>query len=532
MSLNLSYPGVYIQEVDPGVRTIVGVPTSITAFVGRARRGPVDDPTRISSFADYARTFGGLWEGSSMSYAVRHFFLNGGADAIIVRVHNPSAQGATDTAPADLPGENGGPALHLAAANPGTWANNVKVFVDYGPQGSAPLAAPRFNLLIQEVDPADPTKVVAEERFIRLDVDAAASSSVKRVLEQQSNLVRVLDPLPPVGVRPAESAPQPDPPPAPGQPGVIWLTNGLDGVAVTAAQVTAPGLAGTKQGIYALDRADLFNLLCIPPYDRDHEVANADWAEAAAYCLQHRAVLLVDGPSAWNDPAHVITGLQALKMTASMNAAVYFPWIRVADPMKQNLLVDFPPSGAIAGVIARTDANRGIWKSPAGLEASVAAQGLTVRLNDSENGRLNPLGVNCLRSFPNKGRVVWGARTMDGADELASQWKYLAVRRVALYIEESLYRGTQWVVFEPNDERLWSQIRLNLGSFMHDLFRQGAFQGISPREAYFVKCDSETTQQSDIDRGIVNILVGFAPLKPAEFVVIKIQQIVNLKPES
>jgi phage tail sheath protein FI len=151
-------------------------------------------------------------------------------------------------------------------------------------------------------------------------------------------------------------------------------------------------------------------------------------------------------------------------------------------------------------------------------------QALTYLLTDGENGRLNPLGVNCLRNFPVYGNVAWGARTLKGADTLASEWKYIPVRRTALFIEESLYRGTKWVVFEPNDEPLWAQIRLNIGAFMHDLFRQGAFQGKTPREAYFVKCDKETTTQNDINKGVVNIVVGFAPLKPAEFVIIKIQQ--------
>jgi phage tail sheath protein FI len=174
----------------------------------------------------------------------------------------------------------------------------------------------------------------------------------------------------------------------------------------------------------------------------------------------------------------------------------------------------------------RTDAARGVWKAPAGLEATVSGvSGLTVKLTDGENGQLNPIAVNCLRNFPNFGTVVWGSRTLDGADQLASEWKYVPVRRVALFIEESLYRGTQWVVFEPNDEPLWAQVRLNIGAFMHNLFRQGAFQGKTPNEAYFVKCDKETTTQNDINLGIVNIVVGFAPLKPAEFVIIKIQQI-------
>jgi hypothetical protein len=185
----------------------------------------------------------------------------------------------------------------------------------------------------------------------------------------------------------------------------------------------------------------------------------------------------------------------------------------------------FVPCGAVAGVIARTDTQRGIWKAPAGLDAAlVGVAQLSVPLTDMENGELNPKGINCLRSMPAAGRIIWGARTLQGDDRLSSEWKYIPVRRVALYIEESLYRGTQWVVFEPNDEPLWAQIRLNVGSFMHGLFRQGAFQGASPKEAYFVKCDKETTIQDDINKGIVNIMVGFAPLKPTEFVVIKIQQ--------
>jgi hypothetical protein len=180
----------------------------------------------------------------------------------------------------------------------------------------------------------------------------------------------------------------------------------------------------------------------------------------------------------------------------------------------------------MAGIIARTDAQRGVWKAPAGTEASLrGVRELSYKMTDNDNGRLNPLGINALRTFPVIGRVAWGARTTAGADQLASEWKYTPVRRLALYIEESLYRGTQWAVFEPNDKPLWAQLRKSVGGFMQTLFRQGAFQGATPSEAYLVKCDSETTTQADIDRGIVNIVVGFAPLKPAEFVIIKIRQL-------
>ena len=208
------------------------------------------------------------------------------------------------------------------------------------------------------------------------------------------------------------------------------------------------------------------------------------------------------------------------------NAAVYFPRTFVPDPVNGNRLRSVAASGTIAGLYARTDATRGVWKAPAGTDASLQnVQALAYTLTDLQNGALNPLGVNCLRTFPIYSHICWGARTLDGADQLASEWKYVPIVRLALFIEESLFRGTKWVVFEPNDEPLWAQIRLNVGVFMNGLFRQGAFQGQTPKDAYFVKCDAETTTQADRNLGIVNIEVGFAPLKPAEFVVITIQQI-------
>ena len=257
------------------------------------------------------------------------------------------------------------------------------------------------------------------------------------------------------------------------------------------------------------------------------------YQDAMTYCVVRRAVLLVDPPAAWSAnkataAATALAGLSGLGLAgpAARNAALYFPPLVEADPLHDGQLETFVPCGAVAGVMARTDATRGVWKAPAGLDAALnGIQGFAVNLTDPENGLLNPVGINCLRSFPVNGRVIWGARTLRGADQLADEYKYVPVRRLALFLEESLYRGTQWVVFEPNDEPLWSQIRLNVGAFMQNLFRLGAFQGKTPQEAYLVKCDKETTTQNDINLGIVNILVGFAPLKPAEFVIIKVQQL-------
>jgi phage tail sheath protein FI len=218
--------------------------------------------------------------------------------------------------------------------------------------------------------------------------------------------------------------------------------------------------------------------------------------------------------------------LAGVGATRDRNNAYFFPPLRLPDPLSENRPRTVSPSGTVAGIYARTDSERGVWKAPAGTEARVrGADVVGPPLSDADSGTLNPLGVNALRSFPVFGNVVWGARTGVGADQLASEWKYAPVRRTALYIEESLVQGLRWVVFEPNDEPLWAQIRLNVGAFMQTLFRKGAFQGTTPREAYLVRCDRTTTTQADIDNGVVNILVGFAPLRPAEFVVIQIQQL-------
>ncbi|MDB5661830.1 MAG: hypothetical protein JWN59_168 [Sphingomonas bacterium] len=287
------------------------------------------------------------------------------------------------------------------------------------------------------------------------------------------------------------------------------------------------GSAVDRTGIQALEDVDLFNILCIPEAtnlsDTDYR---ALYAAAEAYVEDRRAMLIVDIPQDVRRLDEMQTWLSENEPLRHANGVVYFPRTNILDVLNGNRPRSMASSGTIAGLWARTDAQRGVWKAPAGTDARLRnVESLSYLLTDPENGVLNPLGVNCLRNFPVFSNICWGARTLDGADVLASDWKYVPVRRTTLFIEESLFRGTKWAVFEPNDEPLWSQIRLNVGAFMHDLFRKGAFQGTTPRDAYFVKCDGETTTQSDIDLGIVNVEVGFAPLKPAEFVILKIQQI-------
>jgi phage tail sheath protein FI len=518
MPVNPTYPGVYVEEIPSGVRTITGVATSITAFVGRALRGPISWPVTINSFADFERVFGGLWVESSLGFAVQDFYLNGGSQAIVVRL-----VGATGSAVAQI-NANG---LQLTAVSAGTWANSLRARIDKNVLQSA---ADRlgvdlddlFNLTVRDGS----TGVI--ETFANVTyVDS--SRRVDMVLDSGSQLVRALPTLPTAVV--AHAAP------AAGQN--VWtlpaLSSPVSSTALGAdggdlSHLEVLGSEAGKTGMFALENADLFNILCIPPYKSDGNIDYAGTsdliAQAAAYCERRRAMFIIDPPTTWISKDLAKSNLAADIGTTSKNTALYFPRLRRANPLRSNQLENFAPCGAVAGIFARTDSTRGVWKAPAGMEATLNGTiQLSVPLTDPENGELNPLGINALRVRPAVGPVVWGARTRQGDDRLASEWKYIPVRRLALYIEESLYRGSQWAVFEPNDEPLWAQLRLNIGAFMHNLFRQGAFQGRTPNEAYLVKVDKETTTQNDIDRGIVNILVGFAPLKPAEFVILQIQQL-------
>ena len=546
MPTQVSYPGVYIEELPSGVRTITGVATSITAFLGRTPRGKSDEPVLISSFGDFERQFGGLHSGYPVTFAIKDFFLNGGSQALIVRLFKKpdSSDGIADIA---ATGEVNG--VNLRAANPGVWGNSLEAKTDkdgitggtsgtiseilkrYRLEGTSLTENNFFNLTVTDKSTGE------VERFLNLSTDVKAGVRyIETVLNRESQLIRFKKPATSEGTNGGET----------GGGGASSGTTGGSGTSGTsdlggkdsADLDQSSYLGGTtdqfeqkKKGLYALAKADLFNLLCIPPDTAEGDTDKAIYDAALIYCQKRRAMLIVDPPSGWKTSSDLVsdavTKLSELNLSGekARNGAIFYPRVIQADPTQEGEIRTFAPSGIIAGIMARTDATRGVWKAPAGLDASLSGvQGLEVNLTDTENGTLNQLGINCLRSFPVNGRVVWGARTLRGADQLADEYKYIPVRRLVLFIEESLYRGTQWAVFEPNDEPLWAQLRLNIGAFMNNLFRQGAFQGRTPQEAYFVKCDKETTTQNDINLGIVNVVVGFAPLKPAEFVVIKIQQ--------
>jgi uncharacterized protein len=511
MPVTPTYPGVYIEELSSGVRTITGVATSITAFIGRALKGPLSEPIRVQNFGEFQRQFGGLWRESTMSYAVQQYFLNGGQDALIVRVYNGDKKQDTATLALDP--------LALQATSPGLWGINLQAFIDHETKNSETF----FNLTVQLLESPISARLIVNETLRNLSIDKNSSRFYKKIIELESELVDVTPGSPDLSSQPAATPKT--------QPAKALLTGG-DGGEITDNDIASEDLRLNREGLYALEKADLFNLLCIPPLTRDTDVSlDPTMSAAVKYCQERRALLLVDSPLSTKTVSGAAANIDAIRDALGgeefgKNAAVFFPRIKMGDPLQENRTEEFAPCGVIAGIFARTDATRGVWKAPAGIEAGIlGVRELSYKMTDGENGILNPKGLNCIRLFRNYGNVLWGSRTLAGSDAIGSEWKYIPVRRFALFLEESLYRGTQWVVFEPNDEPLWAQIRLNLGAFMNNLFRQGAFQGKTPKEAYFVKCDKETTTQNDINLGIVNIIVGFAPLKPAEFVIIKFQQI-------
>jgi phage tail sheath protein FI len=639
----LSYPGVYIEEVPSGVRTITAVSTSTAAFVDFFREGPMDKAILIQGMTDFARIFGGLDRRSPASYAIAQFFLNGGQECYVVRVTNGATPAAVATGSVQDEGL-GATILTFLASNAGAWGGNLRVDIDQ--ETDDPNAA--FNVYVRRYAD-DGETVLVEESFLKVSVEVTNARYVKTIINDESVLVTVdhtptgtsPEPLPAatgtkgatlaaltqaqlntlaggkfdvtIGAvtktatldswtagavttlsqlrarveRALRNADSLDPAFAgasadliggqlvvrsgkrastygPAQTTAIanagadpsattlgfdastvlanvqeypldtgatiaaWVpgTKGDDGDLPDAGDIIGSQAIDPPTGMFALDKADLFNILCLPAAaDLADSSMIAVVSNALKYCADRRAFMIIDIPETINTIQEMKDWLDAHADFREKNAAIYFPRMNIPDPLDGFRSKNVAASGPIAGVYARTDAERGVWKAPAGIEAGLeGVTELAFKMTDKQNGTLNVLGINCLRVFPVNGKVVWGARTLAGADAIGSVWKYVSTRRLALNLEESLFRGTKWVVFEPNDEPLWANIRLNINAFMNSLFRQGAFQGTDPKQAYFVKVDAETTTQDDRNKGIVNIDVGFAPLNTAEFVVLRIQQ--------
>ena len=460
MPVTPTFPGVYIEEVPSGVHPITGVATSITAFIGRALRGPVDEAITITAYGDFERIYGGLWLESNLGYAVNDFYRNGGSTAIIVRVHKKKA---SDTAGITL-GTAAAEKLVLEASSPGEWGSKLSATIDNLVKDTSPPDTTLFNLTVTD------TATGKVESFRNVSFASGSPRRVDLVLAAESTLVVMKDPLP--------TSPQS------AFPVIATATNGNDGDAVDAAlYTTGANLRTNKKGLYALENADIVNLLVIPPYTAGGEIDSTVLADTIAYAEERRAVVIMDPPAAWTSLDKAVTGASAGSFTSSKNAAVYFPRVNQPDALRDGQIGIFAPCGAIAGVIARTDADRGVWKAPAGLDATLRRRhGARASAHRPRERRAQPARRQLPADVPRRRAHRLGCAHARGrrSARLASGSTSRSAA-LALFLEESLYRGTQWVVFEPNDEPLWAQIRLNVGAFMHGLFRQGAFQGTTPQ---------------------------------------------------
>ncbi|MFW9918567.1 MAG: phage tail sheath family protein [Candidatus Thorarchaeota archaeon] len=620
-----SYPGVYIQEVPTVARTIAGVSTSITVFIGLASAETSNPlkPKRIVSYQEYEREFGPPHPNSDLASSVRMFFQNGGSVCYIINIID-DAVFASNT----VKSAGGSEILEFKTVARGRIGNlfsvklskkngtyDVDVFLDnlkvetikdcelLGSDNAASFTKKCEKSEYIRCETKDATKVIdtfasnlvnSEKLYAKLvdgrdnslpTVDVCAQK-YKDAIDNLSDIdifnlmiiTRLDEVAPEDATAPVISFRQPlnnaivdedqtgdgvsD---LPIDIDVVWTCddpnakfelylNDANRVDLIAGSVThtyqVAAVGGYTIKLIAIDTKGNTSTASVTFTVSDQpDFVGAGWdslppaivpsvgmtdqayrdilEKASPYCKQRRAFLLIDPLSTWTTKD--ITTAQLLEIRDKVEdeyCALYFPHIviREYNPVeKKSSDKKIGPAAAVAGIISDVDASRGVWKAPAGINTDITGvESVSVTLIDEHNGVLNLQAVNCLRTFP-AGTVVWGARTVAGFQE--GEWKYIPIRRLALYIEESLYRGTQWVVFEPNDEPTWAAVRATVTDFMMDLFRKGAFQGSSPKEAFFVKCDKDTTTERDRNLGVLNIIIGFAPLKPAEFVVIQIQQI-------
>ncbi len=495
-------PGVYVQEVASGSKPIEGVGTAVAAFVGFAAQGPANTPTLVTNWTQFVQKFGDFEEGSYLAHAVYGYFLNGGGSAYIVRIGGVGdAAGSVAAAELSASSDKGGQVLYrITAADP-------------GPAGDA------ITVEIQDAtEPAEETvKIVVsrggkvEETFDNLTVKRGPRNIVTQ-LRQRSKLVRIEE----VATGDALSIPDTK---------RVQLAGGS---AVSAVRVTADDYIGSsadRTGFGGLEAVDEVTMLAVPDlmsvYQKgiiDLEALQAVQLAMIAHCeLMGDRVAILDAPPGLN--AQQVKEWRVDKAGYdSKYTTLYWPWIKVFDPV-QGQAVHVPPSGYIAGIWARNDDTRGVHKAPAN-EVVRGAISLELQITKGEHDQLNPVGVNCIRSFPGRGIRVWGARTLSSDPE----WRYLNVRRLFNYVEESILEGTQWVVFEPNDHRLWDSVKRTINAFLRRVWRDGALFGTTSAEAFFVKCDAENNTQDTIDVGQLIIDIGIAPVKPAEFVIFRISQ--------
>jgi uncharacterized protein len=541
MPITPTYPGIYIQEAPSSTHTIAAAPTNIAVFIGythplKTPKSVWGKPFQIFGFQDYVRQFGGFVRSGAyanaahdfadMAEAVNQFFLNGGTQAYVIGLV-PQALNGVASLGQDANGFLGSQPQPIGSV---TFAareiTDDKYVMTISVRPNLPIVSPPSNetadIMITYGPATGPGTVTETYRRVSLtpmlDATTPDPNYIMTRIGTEANPVSALVTVQSVG----------SPPFFPAAPVTQSFATSLPS---STSLFQAADFNPALQQDSDLDKLPIFNLMVLPGVTNTTVLS-----EALAFCERKRAFLIMDPPlesTADSPPLRIQDYVGGPDLPKGKNGALYFPYLLSPDPLtglatnpvtgKTN---EIPPAATVAGICAATDVSRGVWKAPAGFQATTTnTTGVVTRgrMTDQRQGVLNPLGVNCLRDFPNIGTAVFGARTL--VTQTDEQWRYVPVRRMALFLEQTLYANLGWVVFEPNAEPLWTAIAQSISTFMMGLFRQGAFQGTTPSQAFNVQCNSQTTTQADINNGIVNIVVAFAPLKPAEFVVITIAQL-------
>jgi len=480
-------PGIYIEEIDIGSKPIEGVSTSTAGFVGQAEKGPLD-PRLITSFEQFSRTYGGYIKDSYLAYAVDGFFRNGGSRCYIARVIGSGAKKAKVSI------NSKSEEIEVVANGPGLWGNNIKVAIEKGT-----LDGSLIKLTVYSGKSEKDTSPSVVEVFDNLSVDLSASNYCMKMINEISDYVTI-------------NHKGPKTPTAEPSTGLQALTGGTEGDALAATDFSgSSNVPGERTGLDAFNEIDDISIVCIPDEDKFPDVLHGD---LVTHCERRK------------DRFAILQAAKSSKNVATLRpsetskyAAYYYPWIKILDPLT-GMPILIPPGGHVAGVYARVDQEKGVHKAPAN-EAINGVMALEFKITKGEQDVLNPKGVNCIRAFPGRGILIWGARTSSSDPA----WKYVNVRRLFIFVEKSIEAGTQWAVFEPNDEKLWARVKQTISQFLTGVWRSGALMGATQDEAFFVKCDRTTMTQSDIDNGRLVVVVGIAPVKPAEFVIFRIAQV-------
>jgi uncharacterized protein len=503
-------PGVYMEEVSSGSKPIEGVGTAIAAFVGFTERGPLNEPVLVTNWTQFTKSFGDFTDGCYLPHAVYGYFLNGGGSAYVVRVGGGVAAANGDgtahaaavasKAAAELTGGGGKPAFTVRALAEGQAGNDITVEI----ADASEAGEDTFKLIVRKAG-----KV--EETFDNVTTRRGAAN-VLTVVRQQSKLITIEE------VKGAALA-------VPNKGAQVALAGGDAPAVVDVRPEQYVGDSAARTGFAGLEAIEDVTMLCVPDLMTAFErgSVDAEGVKAVHLAMIAHCELMADRVAILDPPP----GLNAQQMKDwrvnyagydSKYATVYWPWIKVMDPVAGKP-VFVPPSGHVAGIWARNDETRGVHKAPAN-EVARGVIALETGITKGEHDQLNPVGVNCIRAFPGQGIRVWGARTLSSDPE----WRYLNVRRLFNFVEKSILAGTNWVVFEPNDQRLWDAVSRTINMFLRRVWRSGALFGRTPAQAFYVKCDEENNPPENRDVGILTVDIGIAPVKPAEFVVFRISQ--------